>query len=443
MATTPTATVLLLDLPQAALAGIDLLSFTTTPKFQGVRGLPPGWHFVFTSTNSSLSIRHGVWFRVQGTREGPPEIFVKKWDAAREELDDETDQAEVLRWRGNLGSIWRERLTPYRQTVPQPAGVDDLSKQSPTVAEEHEDLDEGFDWAKLTSHITDLLLSRITGQARDHWSLTTGSSAKRDLDNIPGLSSVEDEIASEKELGFLPIDLKRTWRAEATGRERTEAARDRSWALGDIVERCCSKQYGVMEVLGELQFCFLMILTLNNYSCLEQWKRILQLVFTCTDAVKRWPEFFVAFLATLRLQLQHCQDVEGGLIDLSGEGATLLKSLLRRFKRGLDEISGKEKSEVMDELEDLEDYLRTQHGWQLNDSFVKHGMLELEDGERVEMDFGEDDEDEETGEYAPVIVNMSQVGDVEGSHKVAKGRLSDSASDEEDEQELDDMDARY
>ena len=72
-----------------------------------------------------------------------------------------------------------------------------------------------------------------------------------------------------------------------------------------------------MDVLGELQFCFLMILTLNNYSCLEQWKRILELVFTSIEAIKRWPDFFVRFLSTLRLQLQHCQDVEGGLIDLS------------------------------------------------------------------------------------------------------------------------------
>lgn len=436
MATTPTAAVLLLDLPQAALAGIDLLSFTSTPKFQGIRGLPPGWHFVFTSTNSSLSIRHGVWFRVRAPREGPPELFVKRWDIAKETLEEVTDQAELLRWRANLGSIWRERLTPYRQSVP---------RSGSTASEEHELQEETYDWSSLTSHISEELLSRITSESHDHWTLTTASSAKRDLDYIPGVSSAEDEGNADKELGFLPVDLKRTWRADATGRERTEAARDRSWALGDIVENYCSKEHGVMEVLGELQFCFLMILTLNNYSCLEQWKRILELVLTSTEAVTRWSQFFVQFLSCLRLQLQHCQDVEGGLIDLSDEGATLLKNLLRRFERGLSGMSGREKSEVMDELEDLEDFLRTQHGWQLKGTFVKHGILELQDGEQVDMDFGQDDEEGETGEYAPVVVELPNT---EGSHAIHSLSHETQSTvvedgDEEEEQDLEDMDSRY
>jgi A1 cistron-splicing factor AAR2 len=47
METADSAALLLLDLPQGALAGIDILSFTTTPRFQGVKNIPDGFHFAF------------------------------------------------------------------------------------------------------------------------------------------------------------------------------------------------------------------------------------------------------------------------------------------------------------------------------------------------------------------------------------------------------------
>lgn len=435
-----TPTVLLLDLPDRALAGVDLLSFTTTPRFQGIRDLPAGWHFVFTSTISALSVRHGVWFHVKDKSQ-EPQIFVKKWDPAREELVQEKSQSDLLRWRANIGKIWQDRLTPYRQHAPnieQPASD---AGQIATVPESDLLEPESGDWVKLTNHLSSSLLYRITGVGQqDHWTLDTGSSATRDLEDIPGLTTNDVHGLSEHPLTFLPIDLKRTWRPEATGRERTDAARDRSWALNDLVDRHCKPQAGIYEILGEVQFCFVMVLTLNNYSCLEQWRRLLTLLFTSTAAVAQYPDFFVEFVATLRLQLQHCQDAEGGLIDLSDEGATLLKSLLRQFKRGLDDLSGPGKVRVVDQLDELEDFLREQYGWQTSGAFVKHGVLELEDGERVDMDLGEDDEDDETGEYAPVVVDLPDLRTGTDKPTVVDEHRSDSESEAGD---LDEMDARY
>ena len=132
--------------------------------------------------------------------------------------------------------------------------------------------------------------------------LTSASSATQDLDDIPGLSSAESKIHPEKELRFLPIDLKRTWRPDATGRERTDAAQDRSWALTSLLSE--SKDASGDAILGELQFCFLVLLTLNNWSCLEQWKRLLTLIFTCKSAVPTHPDLFIRAIATLRLQVE-------------------------------------------------------------------------------------------------------------------------------------------
>ncbi|KAH7356233.1 AAR2 domain-containing protein [Pyrenochaeta sp. MPI-SDFR-AT-0127] len=429
--------VLLLNLPPQALAGIDLLSFTTSPRFHGVKNVPPGLHFVFAASSSAFSVRQGAWFYVTpGT--GSPQVFVKKWDEKTEDLVAETSQTEVLRWKANLGSIWKDGLTPYRQTV-----------QEGDSGDEEDWTEESTDWAKLTSRITPTLLSRICGLNPDHWYLSSASSATQDLELIPGLESSNSMIHPEKELGFLHIDLKRTWREGATGRERTQAAQDRSWFLGDLIDNHCQaedergREY---EILGELQFAFLMVLTLNNNSCLEQWKRLLRLLLTCRQAVQERSQLFSELLKLLRSQLSHCTDMEGELFDVSEVGGGFLRPLFSTFRKNLNEFDGKWKADLVDELEDLQDYLQKEFGWELDGSYLKRGLLELEDGERVEMVVKGADEDDELGEYAPTIVDLTpeQLKQLSGS---GVGHMQESivgaAEESEDEAELDEMDTRY
>jgi len=461
METSNAATLLLLSLPDRALAGIDLLSFTTTPRFQGIKHLPPGLHFIFTSTNASLSVRHGAWFNVTSTNSSatsPPDLFIKKWDAATETLLSEHDATALLRWRANLGGLWREALTPYRQSASASASTPPAS--STDTSAQHEEIG---DWPRLTSHISLRLLTRICGPEPNHWSLTSASSAKRDMDDIPGLAASEASgvLGVERELGFLPVELRRTWREGAMGRERTEGAKDRSWALGDLVARHCGGGGGD-EVLGEMQFCFLMVLTLNNYSCLEQWKRILELLFTCVTAVEQRSGLFVEMVKILRLQLQHCEDVEGGLIDLADDGAGLLRGWMRRFRKGLESVTGAGKQEVVDEMDELQEYLKERHGWEVEGDFVRRGIVQLEDGEEVELEVGGWDEEEEEGDWAPVVVELTDeqremvggggdgngIADAKNVKAMKEMSLQErdqveKEEEEEDEQDLDDMDTRY
>lgn len=456
-----TPALLMLDLPASALAGIDLLSFTVTPRFRGVKELPRGFHFAFAGTSTAFSERHGLWFAVPSTgpTPTPAALTVLRWSSAAESLQVETDESERLRWRANLGSIWREGLTPYRQTT---------SKK--TVAEEdNDDEEEANDWPSLVSTITDKLLSRVTGGDSNHWYLTSASSAKCDLEDIPGLNGRDlEELQADKELNLIPLNLKQTWRDGATGRERTDAAQDRSWALENVVKNHCTDG-NVEEIIGELQFCFLMVLTLNNFSCFEQWKRILTLILTCKDAIPARPEFFIKALAAIRLQLRHCKDAEGGLIDLADEGGSLLKHLLVRFRKGLESVTGSGILDVVEELDDLEEYLRKDHGWQFGGSFARSGILELEDGEQVQMESNAFDEDDETGEFAPQIVDLTPEQarllniTPEDAHELglglSKASLRDDRevadvvqdsdgssgqeSEDEDLQDLDEMDSRF
>jgi A1 cistron-splicing factor AAR2 len=416
-ATISGAVILLLDLPTSALGGIDLLSFTTTPRFKGIKNIPPGLHFAFTSSTNALSIRHGVWFRIKEYSDSNIQLIIKKWDSQKEELLPLRNAADILRWRANVGTIWREALTPYRQRATN-EGVSEESQ----------------DWKLLTEHISDILLSRITGEEADHWALTSASTADRDQDNIPGLSDTTT-YQKEKKLNFIPVELKKTWRPGATGRERTDGARDHSWALGELIDSYCGGED--MQFLGELQFCFLMILTLNNYSCMEQWKRLWTLLFTSTTAIEQRPNLYVKALRCLSLQLQHSQDVEGGLFDLSDDGAGQLKNVLRKFKKNVTDLDVVAKSDVLDELEELESIIRDQYGWNIDDNFVRRGMVTLEDGERVEVTMPGYEEEYERGEYAPAVVELTedqlkQLGEHPFHH-----------DSDEDEGESDGMDMRY
>ena len=172
------------------------------------------------------------------------------------------------------------------------------------------------------------------------------------------------------------------------------------WQSQDLQE---NEEWGNV-VLGQMEACFLMVLTVANYSCLEEWKRCVGLVLTCERAVRERKEWFETFLVLLKRQLERCEDVE--LFDLSDEGA-FLKRLLKGFKMALGHVFGEaEGEELREEMEALEAFLKGEYGWELGDDFVRRGILELEDGEQVEMEMEEMDGEDERGEYAPVVVDL-------------------------------------
>ncbi|MCE5165971.1 hypothetical protein HAX54_013511, partial [Datura stramonium] len=46
------ATLLLLDVPQHTLIGIDTQMFSSGPNFKGVKMIPPGVHFIYYSASN-------------------------------------------------------------------------------------------------------------------------------------------------------------------------------------------------------------------------------------------------------------------------------------------------------------------------------------------------------------------------------------------------------
>lgn len=179
---------------------------------------------------------------------------------------------------------------------------------------------------------------------------------------------------------------------------------DSAEAANAVSETQRTRQHGAKLILGELQFCFLMVLTLANYSCLEQWKRLLTVAMTCKEALGEIEGYFVEVLDILSLQLKHADDVEGGLFELRDEvGSAWLRALIERFSENVKESGGTQLNRAREEFEKE---MKENFDWEGKGSVVRRGMLEMEDGERVEVAMDGVDEDEEKGEYAPVVVEL-------------------------------------
>ncbi|KAJ5569740.1 uncharacterized protein N7459_009170 [Penicillium hispanicum] len=476
----PSPTVLLPQLPPKTLVGIDLITFTSTANFYGIRDLPTGWHFLYTGTTESLSLRCGAWFYVgdihaagHGSSDSAlvatrdrglgPDIYIWKWSPATEALtslkaESDMDRQDAMRYKANLGAIWQSGgLFRYRSRV-SPSMLSNQSGSTPTrvlQVEHDEETEESGrrDWQQLTDRISPALLSRVIGSpeldvdGHPRWAVTSASTAGRDADHIPGVDSPAEGMdgtpptndEQEREFGFLPVDLKRTWREGAIGRERTDAAQDRSWALGDLIQRYSSpvsgdtgvdERLGEAQLVGELQFTFLMVLTTMNFSCLQQWKRLLELILTSRQAILDRGPFMSEVIRLLLRQLQRCDDVEGGLFEIDGdEGGKFLRNLLKKLRRSLDQLltPGAE-SMVKAELDKLEAWVKEEYDWELTrEVFVRRGMLQLEDGEEVEMEMADndEDEDEETGEYAPMVVDLGEDTAISDGGDLHDARMSD------------------
>lgn len=437
----PSPTILIDNLPAKTLVGVDLLAFTSAPNFHGIKELPPGVHILYTGTTDSFSLRIGEWFTVPDPNEGEQtgsgvDVRLRHWDKSTELLalvDESNDEGRqrAMQQRANLSRIWAAGgLLSYKSRTHK---KDDQEETTDTTLAHGE-------WNSLSGYITPSVLERILGRAeldsegRPRWTISSGSSAARDSDKIPGLASQGDTemrgklVEDEKELRFLPVDLKNTWPPGAVGRDRTEAARDRSWALGNICEWATnnsratgriisedSLSEGEMQILGEMQITFLTALTLINFSCQEQWMRLLQLIFTCQKAVEERQRFFIEVLRLLKLQLAHNDDVEGGLLEMDGDdGNTVVKKILMKFRRIIYDDLTADISAVKAEFIKLEKWAKEEYGWELaKESTVRRGMVELEDGEQVELEVNGAEEEDETGDYAPVIVDLEEARELE------------------------------
>ncbi len=117
-------TLLLLGVPPGTLVGIDQHVFTSGPKFQGVKMLPPGAHLVTTrvlaldtaspSRSPSVSPATGFFVHLEAQQQQQGQVVVRRWDAATETLLPLADEDEERRYALGVRRFdFDQGLAPY------------------------------------------------------------------------------------------------------------------------------------------------------------------------------------------------------------------------------------------------------------------------------------------------------------------------------------------
>ncbi|KAI1333680.1 hypothetical protein F5Y15DRAFT_404287 [Xylariaceae sp. FL0016] len=397
------------DLPAHFTIGCDTISFTTAQSFPGFRDIPPGAHLIWVAPSESTSSRCAYWiYTEEKDGSAPGQIYVKQWDRFNEVLNDPASQAEERFQKERLQQIFTS-LSPYQFKATTNA------LQQPTVPSPDHDatpalLDNTTIWFQLTSAINPTLLNRITGLDSGSWPVTS-------TDFAAGEATMAEEAGlyskNAPRLRFMfPMDV-RLVNPDAAGAERTRQALDPTAWILDKTEPSKST-FKSDDIVGELQFAFLTGIQLGNFSCLEQWWFLAtKLIFRSYSLAIEKPLLARDLIQTFHSQLLYNDKyLEGDIIEMMPESARALQKALVTYKARLEEkllVLGDqctaEQHAVGMAFKSLEAWL-WRLGWDLRGEYVRSGNVMLEDGEVVQAELSDFEDEDERGEYAPVVVEM-------------------------------------
>ncbi|KAL3665054.1 hypothetical protein V7S43_009688 [Phytophthora oleae] len=260
-----------LDVPTATEFGVDYEVFRTGPKFQGVKFIPLGIHFVlFRSREQEHGIRQGFFVNI----ERHAQVIVREWSLEKEELGPPRPGL-------NVDNLERAVLSFQLDS-----GLGPYPKQHLKT------------WQRLSRFISTSVLQRC--------GVEFGAIL------LPG-DAVEDVATSSKTLdGVIPYfpDLPRTVRFTALQKTRKDLAAgartayhfDRSERLEELIETEFGGDW--KELIGELQLSFLVFLQLSSLAALEQWKQFIALMCSCERALTTHVLLFLAFIKLFQTQLE-------------------------------------------------------------------------------------------------------------------------------------------
>uniref|UniRef100_M4BIW4 AAR2 protein n=1 Tax=Hyaloperonospora arabidopsidis (strain Emoy2) TaxID=559515 RepID=M4BIW4_HYAAE len=260
-----------LNVPEATEFGVDYEVFRTGSKFQGVKFLPLGIHFVlFRSREQEHGIRQGFFIHI----ERHAQVVVREWSFEKEELGPPRPGV-------NVENIERAVLSFQLDSCLGPYPKQHLKT-----------------WQRLSNFISPSVLK--------HCGVSFGGIL------LPGDAVEDTSTTSPTQENVIPYfpDLPRTVRFTSLRKTRPDlvaAARttyhlDRSERLEELIE----EQYGGdwKSLLGELQLSFLLFLQLSSLAAFEQWKELVALLSSCERALSAHLPLFVAFVRLFQTQLK-------------------------------------------------------------------------------------------------------------------------------------------
>ncbi|DAZ96615.1 TPA: hypothetical protein N0F65_000181 [Lagenidium giganteum] len=264
-----------LDVPEGTEFGVDYEVFRTGAKFQGVKFVPLGLHFViFRAQEHEHGIRQGFFVHVKQHAQ----VIVREWSKENEELGRPRPGLNVEHLEQAVRSFQLDNgLGPYPQ------------RHLKT-------------WQRLSRYISQPVLKRC-GIELGMLLLPGDCDATTD-------SVLPSEPTAASDVVPFFYDAPRTAcftrlnkaRADLSASETTMYHFDRSKMLEDLIRSDFSGEWE--QLMGEFQLSFILFLQLSSMAALEQWKQFVSLLCSCDAIVRSKPELFLAFLKVLRVQLE-------------------------------------------------------------------------------------------------------------------------------------------
>ncbi|RDA94553.1 hypothetical protein CP533_2723 [Ophiocordyceps camponoti-saundersi (nom. inval.)] len=394
--------VIILNLPKDYTVGYDSVAFTAR-HFVGIRNLPPGPHFFWASHSVNASARCGFWIMSSAAVHL---VHVVQWHRDNEIFVQPT-RAEARIQAGNIANIYNQ-LPPFRDpSAPrvQP-GLTPLSTgQAGAVG-----------WNRLTGHITATLLDRVTSDQEDGWNLHTCDQVKGSLKmgaEIQLDSTLSHRLFQSHELKFCFQQQTRTFSLNSFGSDRSRDAVDTTTYILDTLT-----SFTEQDVLGDLQFAYIVGVYLGNDACIQQWWFVVVRIFLRAHRlIDERPEFVARILDALNAQLCHSNYcLDASMLDSNeAQRRELQVSLIvyrSRMKETIDAwLSSNSPSLAAAALAFVKLEAAVTHmGWDLDDNYLRRGNVMLEDGSEVELDLDELEAEDERGEFAPEVVEFDEHG---------------------------------
>ncbi|XP_038906837.1 protein AAR2 homolog isoform X2 [Benincasa hispida] len=363
------ATILLLDVPQYTLVGIDTQMFSVGPSFKGIKMIPPGPHFLYYSS----SCRDGREFSpITGffIDAGPSEVIVRRWDPTEERLVKVLEEEEERFGEAVRQLEFDRQLGPYN-------------------------LGQYGEWKRISNHISSTTIKRlepiggdITVACEPGISQSTSKPAiEKVLDDQLKASKFATPVDSSQRRGCYYTEIPHVIKKRGVqGQELTYLNLDKTLLLENLLK----KYFGGSEdlLLGELQFAFVVFLMGQSLEGFLQWKSLITLFLECTEA------FIKVIYHQLKFGLgrDRSNDTVGSSSTILDESWFTADSFLYRLCK--DFFSLVLEAPVVDGdlltwTRKLKELLENRLGWKFQNNIAADGIS-----------FDEDDE------FAPVVVRM-------------------------------------
>ncbi|XP_077243948.1 AAR2 protein family isoform X2 [Tasmannia lanceolata] len=280
------ATLLLLDVPHFTLLGIDTQMFSVGPIFRGIKMIPPGPHFVYYSScngdGSEFSPIIGFFITTS-----PTEVIIRKWHHQEERLVKLSEEEERRYCEAVKNMEFDHQLGPYG-------------------------LNHFGEWKQISNYITKNTIERIEPIGGE---ISVGSESGL-IDQVPK-TSMEKQLMEQLRNSKFSQSAEKSYRRRCyytpvphivkhkgiSGEELTSLNIDKTQLLETILME--DFRGGEDLLMGELQFAFIAFLMGQSLEAFFQWKALVSLFFSCTEApFHTRSQLFTKFIKVVYYQLK-------------------------------------------------------------------------------------------------------------------------------------------